>query len=297
MKIGFVGSANTTIGCRPDKTFRLTSYSEKRVLETVKSNLECLKDTITFCIQNNLLFYRIADFIPFLSHKTSIPWETIGSINFDLFTTIGKMIRKSNMRIAMHPGQYTIINSPKEDVVSNSFTELMGNAWILDKLKLDNTAKIQIHVGGVYEDKDEAKNRFMSNFEKLPNNVKKRLVIENDDRLFDLRDCLDISNQIEIPIVFDVFHHSLKNNNESIIEVLGILEDFWSIEDGNPMIDWSHQEPSARIGRHTNTIDLNLFKAFISDIRVNNPDIILEIRDKEKSALKAIRYLQEIGRI
>ena len=222
MKIGFVGSANTTINCRPDKTFRLASYSEKRVLETIKSNLECIKDTITFCIDNDLLFYRIADFIPFFSHKIAIPWETIGNYYSDLFITIGKMIKESNMRIGMHPGQYTVINSPKEEVVNNSLKEIEGNAWILDKMHLDNTAKIQIHVGGIYGDKEKSKERFIANFEKVPLNARKRLVIENDDRMFDLRDCIDISTQINIPIVFDVFHHSLKNTNESIIEVYSI---------------------------------------------------------------------------
>ncbi len=297
MRIGFVGSANTTINCRPDKTFRLASYSEKRVLETIESNLLCIKDTITFCIQNNLLFYRIADFIPFLSHRISIPWELIERSYSDLFLTIGKMIKESNMRIGMHPGQYTVINSPKEEVVNNSLKEIEGSTWILDKMHLDSTAKIQIHVGGVYGDKKKSKNQFIANFEKLSLNARKRLVIENDDRMFDLRDCIDISTQINIPIVFDVFHHSLKNNNERIIEVLNLLEDFWNTEDGIPMIDWSHQEPNARIGKHTTTIDMDLFKEFIVNIGMRNFDLILEIRDKERSALKACRYLREIGRI
>jgi len=77
VKIGFVGSANTTINCRPDKSFRLASYSREKVSEIISSNLTCIKKTLEFCIQNNLYFYRIADFVPFISHPISVPWIEI----------------------------------------------------------------------------------------------------------------------------------------------------------------------------------------------------------------------------
>ncbi|MFX0119685.1 MAG: UV DNA damage repair endonuclease UvsE [Promethearchaeota archaeon] len=297
MKVGFVGSANTTVRCRPDKSFRLASYSKKRVMQTIESNLQCLQKTIDFSTQNNLYCYRIADFIPFFSHPISLPWHEVEDTFSDLFTSIGKRVRKHNMRISMHPGQYTIINSPKDEVVEKSIKELEANAWILDKLELNNTAKVQIHVGGIYGNKEEALQRFIQNFDYLPASIKKRLVIENDDRLFGFKDCLTLSTELKIPVVFDVFHHSIKNNNEGIIESLDILLDLWKTDDGTPMVDWSHQEPKARIGRHANSIDLDLFKVFIHETEGMDFDLVLEIRDKEKSAMKAADWLRKIGRI
>ncbi|MHA2227117.1 MAG: UV DNA damage repair endonuclease UvsE [Candidatus Hodarchaeales archaeon] len=297
MKVGFVGSANTTIRCRPDRSFRLASYSKKRVLHTIESNLQCIQKTIDFNAQNNLYCYRIADFIPFISHPISISWQEIEDMFSDLFVNIGKTIRKHKMRISMHPGQYTIINSPKHEVVEKSLKELEASTWILDKLQLNKTAKVQIHIGGFYGNKAKALERFIRNFNHLAESIKKRLVIENDDRLFDFKDCLDLSTALTIPVVFDVFHHSIKNNNESIMESLNILKDLWKTEDGNPMADWSSQEPEARIGRHASTIDLNLFKKFIYETEGMDFDLVLEIRDKEKSAIKAASWLHEIGRI
>jgi len=297
MKVGFVGSASTTVGCRPDRSFRLASYSKKRIIQTIESNLQCIQKTIDFNVQNNLYCYRIADFIPFISHPISISWQEIEELFSDLFINIGKTVRKHNMRISMHPGQYTIINSPKHEVVKKSIKELEANTWILDKLQLNKTAKVQIHVGGIYGNKDKAIERFVRNFDYLNESIKNRLVIENDDRLFDFRDCLALSTTLEIPIVFDIFHHSIKNNNESIMESLNILEDLWKADDGIPMVDWSYQEPKARIGRHANSIDLNLFKEFIYETEGMDFDLVLEIRDKEKSAIKAAHWLHEIGRI
>ncbi|MFX0084785.1 MAG: UV DNA damage repair endonuclease UvsE [Candidatus Hodarchaeota archaeon] len=297
MKIGFVGSANTTIRCKPDKTFRLTSYSKTRVMHTIERNLQCIQKTIEFSSQNSLYFYRIADFIPFISHSISISWEEIDKIYSDLFVTIGKTIKKHNMRISMHPGQYTIINSPKQEIVEKSIKELEANAWILDKFQLNKTAKIQIHVGGVYGNKAKSLQRFVENFKNLPEFVKKRLVIENDDRLFDLKDCLKLSTEITTPIVFDAFHHSINNNNESIFDSLYAMKDLWKKDDGIPMVDWSYQEPRSRIGRHANSIDLSLFKKFIYETNGMDFDLMLEIRDKEKSAIEAAKWLKKIGRI
>jgi UV DNA damage endonuclease len=197
----------------------------------------------------------------------------------------------------MHPGQYTVINSPKKDIVIKSKKELEANVWILENLNLDTTAKVQIHVGGIYGNKKEALNRFIKNFYLLPETVRKRLVIENDDRLFDFKDCLYLSEELNLPTVFDVFHHSIKNNNEDVLESMQLLQDYWGINDGVPMVDWSHQEPDSRIGKHANSINLELFKSFINEIRAIDFDLMFEIRDKEKSALKAVNWLRTIGRI
>ena len=297
MKIGFIGSANTSIQCRPDKTFRLASYSRERVLQIVELNLECILKTIEFGARNHLLFYRIADFIPFISHPISIPWTEIGTTHSDLFKRIGSKIKTESIRISMHPGQYIILNSPREDVIEKSIRELHPNVWILDQLKLNSTAKVQVHVGGIYGNKEKAIERFVHTFHELPEAISKRLVIENDDRLFDFKDCLEVNKAINIPIVFDVFHHSIKHNNESLVDSFNILQDIWKPHDGTPMVDWSYQEPNAQPGKHATSINISHFKDFIHEIEGFNVDIMLEIRDKEQSALKAVNWLREIGRI
>jgi UV DNA damage endonuclease len=172
-------------------------------------------------------------------------------------------------------------------VVERSIRELEYHADVLDALGLDNTAKIQIHVGGLYNDRSNSIERFIKNYKKLPAKVKSRLVIENDDRLYPLSDCLRIQGETGIPVLFDVFHHSILNNGEPVKEAISSAMTTWQEEDGILMTDYSSQEPDSKPGKHAETIDLQDFNTYIYETNGIDFDIMLEIKDKEISAVKA----------
>ena len=211
----------------------------------------------------------------------------------------------------MHPDQFVILNSPDNKIVENSINELKYHSKVLDTMGLDDTAKVQIHVGGVYGNKVEAKDRFIktyNNNSKLVSDdvdsIKRRLVIENDDRLYSLKDCLQINQQTGIPIVFDSFHHECYSNEEQQllppqIALQRAMLTWKSSEDGLPIVDYSSQDTrnkednkSSRKGKHAKTIDTSLFRKFLKDTEGLDFDIMLEIKDKEKSALKALEVVR-----
>jgi len=175
-------------------------------METVKSNLACLAKILRFNVKHNILFFRItSNIVPFASHPIcNFDWQ--GHFGKQ-FQEIGDFIKNQGMRISMHPDQFTLINSLDNRVFKNSVRELVYHAQVLDLMELDTSAKIQIHVGGTYRDKDRSMIRFVERFEKLDEIVKRRLVIENDDRHYTLRDCLQIGAKTRVPVLFDVFHH------------------------------------------------------------------------------------------
>jgi UV DNA damage endonuclease len=242
---------------------------------------------LIFNKKNNILFFRISsDIIPFASHPIlNVDWK----VNFkDILYKIGKFIKKSDMRISMHPDQFIVLNSQKNDVVQRSIQELSYHAAFLDALGLDSSAKIQLHVGGVYGNKRESVKRFMKNYSLLSDDIKKRLVIENDERSYNVVDCLQINTKINIPVLLDVFHHQIFNHNESINDILNQIAVTWSKGDGIPMIDYSSQEKNEKIGKHATHLNATDFTSFLHDIKMIDVDVMLEIKDKEKSALKAI---------
>jgi len=293
MRIGYP-CINLTLNNPFTSTFRLKSFSEDRFKETVKNNLGHLLKILKFNLKNNILFFRISsDLIPFASHPIcKFNWDSYFNSEFK---EIGEFVTKNNMRISMHPDQFVILNSADEKIVQNSIRELQYHYQVLETMGLSFDSKIQIHVGGVYGNKEAAKSRFIKNFNSLEENLRNRIIIENDDRSYSLKDCLEINKETGIPIVFDTFHHECLNNDEKIIDALIYSSRTWKyFFDGIPIIDYSSQSKGERKGKHSKTIEINHFikyyKLFDEVFRKEaiELDVMLEIKDKEKSALLAI---------
>ncbi|MEM4181690.1 MAG: UV DNA damage repair endonuclease UvsE [Candidatus Pacearchaeota archaeon] len=294
MKIGYP-CINNSLECSPNRTFRLDSYSQDLQKNKIRENLECLKKILDFNKEKNLLYLRIGSgIVPFASHPISkLDWKK--KFKKEL-KEIGDFIKKNNFRITMHPDQFVVLNSLNKKIVENSIKEIEYHVDFLDSLGLDESAKVQIHVGGVYENKEESIKRFVKVYEKLDEKIKKRLVIENDDKNYSFKNCFEIYKETEIPIIFDYFHFQCLNDGEKIEDVLKNFVSTWKKKDGLPLIDYSSQEPNERIGKHAKTIDEKDFSNFIEILKKEkiDADIMLEIKDKEKSALKALRILDEI---
>jgi len=286
MRIGYP-CINWSIGCKGDRTFRLKSYSNKRLIETVQNNLACLFEMLKFNTKHKIFFFRItSDLVPFASHPIcQFNWQKHFRRQFE---EIGSYIKKHDMRISTHPDQFILINSVDEKIFERSLKELAYHTEVLDLLGLGNSAKTQIHVGGVYGNKSRSIERFVSRFEKLEEAIESRLVIENDDKRFSLKDCIQIHAMTGIPVLFDLFHHEINNSGETIPEAFELFTKTWKKEDGLPMVDYSSQQGGKMQGKHAETIDLDHFKNFLEVTRPFDYDLMLEIKDKEQSALKAV---------
>jgi UV DNA damage endonuclease len=239
-----------------------------------------------------MMFFRItSDLIPFASHEVcTFKWQDVFA---ETFGEIGQFIRDKKFRISMHPDQFVLINAQEERIVQSSIRELSYHADVLDLLGLDRTAKIQIHVGGVYGDKSQSIERFITRYITLPKNITKRLVIENDERLYNLDDCMEIHRHTAIPVLFDSFHFSCYNSGVPLRDALQAASETWAESDGIPMVDYSSQQKGKKQGAHTHSIDMKDFRKFLKETDGFDFDIMLEIKDKERSALKALAAIQK----
>ena len=259
MKIGYPCS-NLRIGCSASRTFRLASFSPDRLTETVNASLDCLERILRWNADNGITYFRISsDTIPFASHPVmSVDWRA----EFEpRFSALGELIRDHDMRINCHPGQYILLNAPNEEIVERSVAELDYTATLFDMMGLDNTHKMQIHTGGVYGDKPAAMERFIARYSDLPEAIRRRLVIENDERQYTLADNLAIHHATGIPVLFDVFHHSLRNDGETVEEALDLFMPTWHGH-GLPAMDYSSQNPDKQAGAHTVSVDLTDWARF-----------------------------------
>jgi UV DNA damage endonuclease len=123
MKIGYP-CINNSISRKTASTFRLASYSESRMIQTIKDNLIHLNQILKYNVKNDLLFFRISsDLIPFASHPIcKLAWHNFFQYELE---QIGDYIKKYNIRISMYPDQFVVLNSPNEKTVQRLVVELM----------------------------------------------------------------------------------------------------------------------------------------------------------------------------
>ncbi len=286
MRIGYVGS-NLGLGTKT-RTFRLAGFTRERAAETARENL---RDTLR-CLQWNaergIGFFRVTSgVVPFASHPVAEGWDWRAELREE-FEAVGSLANAAGMRLGTHPGQYVLLNSPRESVVEASVAELVYHADMLDLMGVEDDARLQIHVGGAYDDREDSLRRWAEAFRILPEPVRRRLAVENDERLFGLKDCLRLNEATGVPVIFDVFHHSLNNDGEALPEAYAKVKPTW---DRCPMqLDYSSQNEDKRFGAHTETLVEDDFRAFLQQAP-DDADVMLEIKDKETSAMKALHVL------
>jgi UV DNA damage endonuclease len=217
------------------RTMRLSNATPERILEVGRSNLVALHDILRWNSEHGIRLFRICSgIIPFGSHPVNqVPWWTLLAPEL---VAAAQAVRAGGLRVSMHPGQYTVLNSPRQEVVDNSMAELAYHARLLDALGTDASHKIILHAGGVYGDKAESMRRFAENVERLPRAVRRRLVIENDETSYSLADVLELSAATGLPVVFDVFHHAWKPSldGEPLSALIARARETWKPFDGRP---------------------------------------------------------------
>lgn len=286
MSIGYaclnIGTPNTNI-----RSLMQRNATPEKLTEVTAHNLEALEKMVDYNIANDIRLYRISsDLIPFGSSPVNeLDWPEIHKYAFE---RIGAKIRKSGMRVSLHPGQYTVLNSPTEDVGARAIEDLIYHDKILTAFGTDSTNKIVLHVGGIYGDKEVALERFADNFQRLPESVQNRLIIENDDRLYNIEDVLTLANRLQIPAVYDNLHHAINPPPSGGTDQYWIAEvnKTWKEADGKQKIHYSQQAIGKRPGAHTDTIQLETFLQFYEQLDDSMIDIMLEVKDKNLSAIK-----------
>ena len=156
--------------------------------------------------------YRFSsDFAPYLTHPDMPQFHNqLVECKTEL-EELGARAREMNLRLSFHPSQYIILNAPNEKLVETSIRDFAAQADILDIMGMNNEAVIVTHVGGVYGDPDGSIQRFIENHKKLGEPARRRLVLENDDKSYGVRDTLRINAATGIRLIFDHQHHNCYN--------------------------------------------------------------------------------------
>jgi UV DNA damage endonuclease len=237
---------------------------------------------------NGINFFRLSSNI--------FPWASEYSIRDlthylrikHLLEGVGNLTKKYDHRITFHPGPFNVLVSPNEKVVQNTIKDLSTHGEIFDLMGLSRTPynKINIHCNGVYGDKISAMDRFCKNFELLPDSVKTRLTVENDDKasMYSVKDLMYIHERIGIPIVFDYHHHKFCTGGLTEQEALEMAISTWP-KDITPVVHYSESkslhENNDKIKPQAHSDLINKMpNTFGYDV-----DVMVEAKSKELSIL------------
>ena len=120
---------------------------------------------------------------------------------------LGEKARRYGIRLSTHPGQYTVLNSPDPDTARKAAADLEQDAALLDAMDAGPEAAVVVHVGGVYGEKPAALDRFASAHAQLSDRARARVVVEHDERAFDLAEVIDLAHATGARAIFDMHHH------------------------------------------------------------------------------------------
>jgi UV DNA damage endonuclease len=293
-RLGFVASVLSQ-DISTTRTCRLKNATLLRIRELISENLTALDRVITFLERQHILLYRItSNLVPFASHPINpIEWWSEFAPQFG---AIGGRVRALGVRVSTHPGQFTVLDSPNPAVVKASVSELEYHARLLDAFGVDLTAKIVLHIGGLYAGSEAlAMNRFCAVASELPDSVRRRLVVENDDRLFDAEEVLSVARRLNVPVVFDWLHHNANPCRAPLVDVLPAIFATWKPEDGRPKVHLSSQALNGRPGAHADYIDVADALAFFNAAPPLPFDCMLEAKQKDRALLKLRAALRRRG--
>ena len=196
------------------------------------------------------------------------------------------------MRIDVHPDQFCILNSTKKEVLENSFTILEYHYKILEALNIKNKIII-LHIGSSVFGKENSIKRFINNFYKLPDYLQKSIAIENDDKIYNVIDCLNLAKKLNIPFVLDYHHHICNNDEIDIDKYLRAIFSTWTT---TPKIHFSSPKNQTKkdFRSHHDYINIEDFINFLTKIKHLNIDldIMLEAKAKDEALFKLVRLLK-----
>ena len=294
--LGYACLAQSLPSASPKGTI-LRNASPERLRQLIATNLAGLADVLRFNVANRIQMFRISsDVIPFGGHPVNtVPWWEEEAARLG---EIGAFIRQHDLRVSLHPGQYTVLCSPRPDVVAAAIRDLEFHARLLDSLGIDSQHKIVVHVGGAYGDKPAALARWVEAVTMLPDNVRARLIVENDERLFGAEDVVQAARQAEVPVVFDALHHRVYQQQISRVDgderefpdLLRAVFSTWdATRDGPPKMHYSTQAANQRPGAHAADVEAAELAAFLAETPPEVTfDLMLEAKAKEQ-ALFAVR--------
>ena len=275
------------------KTTTLTYYNKLdtnnksiKIDNIIKENLYNLEQIIKYNIKNNIHFFRMtASLIPLIDiHDIDL------SKYKDKFIYIGKLINESNMRVDVHENEYCVLNSVNEEVIIKSIKMLNSLKKVMDMFKINYN--IILHIGSKSGGINKSISRFIETFNKLDDGLKNKIILENDDKSYNVYQTLRLCEKINVPMCLDIHHHYCNKCTKDINIYMERI--FNTYKKCKVKMHFSSPKSKKEKRSHNEYINSDEFIKFIDFLRKYNKDIdiMLEAKGKDLALVKLVYELK-----
>lgn len=271
------------------RTARIKTMDEQGpdyIKELGRLNARDMIPMILWNEENNIKFMRLSsEVFPFASHE---------KYGFSLkyaekeLRAAGDLAKKLGHRLTMHPGQFTQLGSPRPEVIESSIRDLTSHCEMLDLMGMGKDSVMIIHGGGTFGDREATLNRIRENYiTRLPQNVKDRLVLENDEMAWAAEELLPLCKELDIPMVFDFHHDLLRPSPRPPSELLPEIQAIWHKKGIRPKYHLSEPRPGASNLRERRAHSDRC--GFLPPDLPADAHLMIEAKDKEQAVLELYR--------
>lgn len=307
VRFGYVAISLNVKDCSPSKAVTATNLdkiddAEARIIKMRKIAKENINNTLRilkFNAAHDIMVYRITSkLVPLATHPIAHGWNYIDDLADD-FRKLGDFIKERKMRVSSHPDHFTLLNSPRKDVHEASLRDLNYHKNMFEAMGLYDGPRMVLHVGGLYGDKDASIKRFVENCSRLPDTVKNSIMLENDDKIYNAEEVLNLCRRLNMPMVLDVHHDWCNPSKWDIGEYIEAIFDTWKGHGVPPKIHFSSPKSDKEIRSHADFIAKDDFLSFLykaKDIG-RDFDVMIEAKQKDLALFKLMEDMKGINGI
>lgn len=301
VRFGYVAMSVHVKNASPSKTMTFAQFSKIPDREAALRKLERiaqenLNNTLRLLKHNRaheIRFYRFSSkLIPLIGHQELGDWDPIPSLRPD-FQAVGDYVKEHEMRVGFHPDHFTVLSTPKADILRTSIEDLVRHDRMLDAMGLDRGAKLNIHIGGAYGNRETTFERFIAQFEQVPADVRDRIILENDDKTFTAKETLEACRLLGLPMTLDLHHDQVNPSPESPLELWPSIVRTWEGQSHPPKIHVSSPKSESDPRGHADYVESKELLRFFKEIAPITPalDVMIEAKKKDDALFRLMQQL------
>ena len=269
--------------------YRSGKYTPEAIKGTYVHNVRRLAEMLPKIHRTGVKLFRISSaMFPLADQVDRSLWDNPEVIRH--LKVVGDYVKAQDMRVTTHPGQFCVLSSDSDSVVEKAFEELSIHGWLFDTMGLDHSPKWSINIHGGKADRTS---RLIEQIKSLPDNVRKRLTLENDECAYSALDLLPVFEATGVPICFDSHHHVFNDGDLTMEEAFDASCATWP--DGiKPLQHLSNTEPVLVNGSFADRRKHSDMIHYVPDcqleaLRDDTVDVEVEAKMKNYAVTKMIR--------